>query len=150
MMTTTTMAQLQRARRRTERAFGPDGRLLDALHAWVDYSRAASTISGNQAGVRYADQWSEQLTHAARFGMRGTMRMWFQRYLDKNIETLQVHRDGGVWAPGTRLVTQVRPTFALIGNSRRVYRDGTVITQTAHTLVIATENAVCAYRSTGA
>lgn len=128
-------------------AFTPQGVTVDALHAWIDHAHAASLAADSEEGMRFAVRWSHAVYDASRHGTRGTMRMWFDAHQGQEIETLQVHSDGRVWAPAARVVELVRPTFVVIDGSRRYYHEGQVITQTPDLLIITTQYAVCAYLS---
>lgn len=131
---------------RTKLAFAEGGVITDALLAWVDYSTHVCGLKDNTPGMVFAYHWASHIRQAVQHGSRSSIRAFFQFYEGKQIETLQVHKDGKVWAPPARLVTQVRPTFVQIGDSRRYYRQATFLTRAPGVLIIRTEDAVCAYR----
>ena len=130
---------------RAKAAFTPQGVLVDALHAWIDFAHTDNLSVENEDGMRFFAGWSHAVHHATRHGTRGTMRAWFEAHKGDQVDTLQVHQDGQLWCPQARVINDVRPTFAEIGGSRRHYREAQVITQDADTLIIHTETAICAY-----
>jgi hypothetical protein len=138
-------AQVTATLTRAKAAFTTQGVLVDALHAWIDFAHTDCLSTDNEDGMRFYAGWSHAVHHATRHGTRGTMRAWFEAHKGAPVDTVQVHQDGQVWWPQGRVINDVRATFAEIEGSRRHYSEARVITQSADTLIIATESAICAY-----
>lgn len=66
---------------------------------------------------------------------KGTMKAWFAGRTMTEVDTLQVHKDGRVWAPGPRMV-EARATLVRLDGSTRDFKGCRVIAADDDTLVI--------------
>lgn len=66
---------------------------------------------------------------------KGTMRSWFEGRTMTEVDTVQVRKDGRVWAPGPRMV-EARATLVRLDGSVSDYKGCKVIAADDDTLVI--------------
>ena len=120
-------------------AFSPDGTLVDALHAAIDYAADRAVTVADHA---YLSRLSCAIHGAARHGMGGTVRAWAKAHHGARVDVLQVQQSGAAWAPGTRTLDASRASYVTFNGSRRYYAGTRVIAAAADHLIFATPGAV--------